>query len=222
MPTEGKDNQKTTKSKTKKTGISGGLIAAIIGAIVVIIAAVCIIIAVTSNGNSKADKETLSVETSDGQNIETTYQHIDDNKFFFKIPNSFTKLSSAEIAKKYTGEAPQNVWSNTPDKIDIDVAVSMTSNAIKNDQIKEYLDAMKELMGEVSEVVSSSYYTVDGHNIGQLKLVTEGEEDKIYNNMIFFSYNDKLVLMSFNCVEDKRANWEKVGDFIIDSLYFEN
>ena len=44
--------------------------------------------------------------------------------------------------------------------------------------------------------------------------------EKIENYLTHFSYEDKLVIITFNCTEALRDEWENVGDFIIDSLFF--
>ena len=54
-----------------------------------------------------------------------------------------------------------------------------------------------------------------------MKLVSSAYDTNIYNNMLCFSYNGKLVIINFNCTVNLKDEWEKVGDFIIDSLFFD-
>ncbi len=79
---------------------------------------------------------------------------------------------------------------------------------------------MKTLLEKNSDIVESKSYKVDGHTIGEMKLVTKAVDTNIYNHMLFFSYHDKLVIITFNCTEELRNDWEQVGDFMIESLFF--
>ena len=201
--------------------ILGMIIFTIVWLIIII---TCVVIQIImKNQTEQLEKEsekyeTMIVKTKSGEEIETQYIHVEDTKFFIKVPISFIQLDSETINQKYNGDVPGVVFSN--DDININIAISMTDNAMKNDEIKSYKDQMEELMKNNADIVSSNYYEVDEHNVGQIKLVTKAIDTNIYNNMIFFSYNDKLVLVTFNCTEELRNEWENVGDFIIDSLFF--
>ncbi len=81
---------------------------------------------------------------------------------------------------------------------------------------------MEEILKSTSNVLSTDFYEVDNHNIGKIKLINTGSDTTIYNNMIFFSYNDNLTILTFNCTTELQDEWQKVGDFIIDSLFFKS
>ena len=53
-----------------------------------------------------------------------------------------------------------------------------------------------------------------------MKFISLASDTNIYNHIIAFSVDGKLRLVNFNCTEDLRPEWEKVGDFIINSLLF--
>ena len=74
---------------------------------------------------------------------------------------------------------------------------------MKDSQIKAYIEYMTELLKNHSEIIETNYYNVDNHSIGQIKLLSDATDTKIYNNMICFSYNDKLVIITFRI---KRIN----------------
>lgn len=162
--------------------------------------------------------ETLIVKTKSGKEIKTEYTHIEDNQFYIKVPKEFKQLSYEDILKKYNGEVPKIVFSN--ETMTINLAISMTDNSMKDSAIDKYREYMKTLLHKSSDIVDSKTYKIDGHTIGQIKLVTKAADTNIYNNMIFFSYQDKLVIITFNCTEELRKDWEQVGDFIIESLFF--
>lgn len=189
-----------------------------------IIVAVCIIIQIILKNESKKLEEeskkyeTLVVETKSGNQIETEYIHVDDEKFYVKVPKNFKQLDYETIIKKYSGDVPDIVFSN--EETTINVAISLTDNQMKDAQIKQYKEYLENLLKDSGEVISSNYYKVGNHNVGQIKLMSEAPDTKIYNNTIFFSYNDKLVIIAFNCTEDLKEEWINVGDFITDSLFF--
>lgn len=196
----------------------------IFSVICIIFVVACVIIQVIVRKDMKElEKEsekydTLIVETKSGEEVETEYIRVEDNKFFIKVPTSFNQLDYETIIQKYEGNVPGVVFSN--DDVSINIAISMTDDNMKNDEIADFKTQMEEILFENGEIISSDYYTVDNHHVGKIKLISDAEDTRIYNNMIFFSYNDKLVIITFNCTENLKDEWENVGDFIIDSLFF--
>lgn len=200
------------------------IIKTVFGIVCVLIIIVCIIIQIVIKNEDKKLKkesqkyETLISETSSGNKIETEYTHIEDEKFYIKVPKNFKQLDYETIIRKYNGDVPNVVFSN--DETTINVAISLTENQMRDNKIKEYKEYMEKILKNQSEILETNYYNVDNHNIGQIKLISNATDTKIYNNMIFFSYNDKLVIITFNCTENLKDEWKNVGDFIIDSLFF--
>ena len=198
------------------------LVMIIFSTICVVIVAICIVVQVVINKQTQElEKEsqkldTLVTTTISGIEVETEYIRVEENKFFVKVPTSFRTLTSEEISQKYGEDVPSVVFSN--DEGTINVSINITDNDMKNNGIKKYIDnLLKENNGEI---ISSNYYKVDKHNVGQIKSINNSEASSIYNNTIFFSYNDKLVIITFNCTSDLQEEWQGVGDFIIDSLFF--
>lgn len=198
----------------------------VLGAIFAIIIIACIIIQVViANEDKKLEKEskkyeTLTAQTKSGVQIETEYTHIDENEFYVKIPKTFKQLDYETINKKYSGNVPNVVFSN--EETTINIAISITENEMKNEQINDYIQYMEKILKNNSEIVATNYYKEGNHNIGQIRLISKATDTNIYNNMICFSYNDKLVIVTFNCTEELREEWENIGDFVIDSLFFKN
>lgn len=194
----------------------------IFGVVCVVIIIACIVIQIfIKNEDEKLEKEskkyeTLTIETKSGNKIETEYTHVEDEKFYIKIPKDFKQLDYETIIQKYNGNVPNIVFSN--DETTINIAISMTDTEMKDSQIKEYKESMENLLKD--NIIESNYYNVDNYNIGQIKLISDAIDISIYNNMIFFSYNDKLVIITFNCTENLKDEWTNVGDFIIESLFF--
>ncbi len=210
------------KTKPSKFKPSQKAVAWIIGGVVIVIVLIAIAIGLTTNENSNtnnSNRDTLSIENGKGEEVKTKYYHLENDKFYIKVPTNFKTLTPAEINKKYSGDVPDAVFSSPDEKVNI--AISAGEVAVENDQIKEYLDVMKGLLESSSDIIDSKYYEIDGHNIATIKVATNGSEGEYYNHMMFFSYENKLVVIAFNCELSERGTWEKVGDFIIDSLYFD-
>ena len=193
-----------------------------------IIILVIIIVTIILINNYKTKKEleerlekinTLEITTVSGENIVTEYKNILEENFFIKIPTTFTELDDDIIADNYYGNLPQVVYSN--DDVTINVLINMTDDEMNNEQIKDYFDEMLTILADNSRIIYSDYYEVDNHNVGNIKYMSNSVDSKIYNNTIYFSYNNKLVLVSFNCTEQLQDEWQKVGDFIIESLYLD-
>ena len=204
--------------KYMKKGIR--IILSIIGIIIII---VCTVIQVNLK---KADEElqkeseklsTLTVNTTSGKEIEMEYTHVEENDFYVKIPKEFKQLTYEETIEKYSGDIPDVVFAN--DENNINVVISLTENEMKNNQIKSYQQSVELLLKNNSEILSKDYYEVDGHNVASIELISKGADTDIYNNMICFSYRDKLVIITFNCTKSLEEEWKPVGKFIIDSLF---
>lgn len=211
-----KPNTVKASTATPKHGASKGILIAIIAiAIIAVVAGV-----VTCVVTSCMDKnETVMIENGKGEQVESKYASLEGYKYRVLVPTSFKTLTAEEIAKDYgTSEAPELVYANEENTVN--VAFSKPNNSLKNDEVKEYLDAMKTILATSMDVISAETVEKDGHTIGILKVVSELEDEKIYNEMAFFSYDDKLAIVTFNCRDAVRSEWEKVGNSIIDSLKF--
>lgn len=227
-----KEPAKSKKTTTKNEGGKGGIIAAIIVGVIVIIAAIVAVIMMNnkkdddkgdSNNDNTSQTEDEEKTITNGKGDKITVKKYTPNgaKYSILVPTNFKDMSDDEIAEKYTnGQAPTSVLTNEAGDVNIAITTSDAAE-LKNDQIKEYLDAMKSVFETASDDVKTDYYEKDGHNIGNIKVVTEDTDGKeFYNNMIFFSVDDKLVAFAFNCDNAERDEWEKVGDEIVKSLEF--
>ena len=185
---------------------------------------ICVIVTIVLNNDSRElEKEseklnTLVAETSDGERIETEYTRIDNDKFFFKVPVNFVRWDDETIMKKYSGNVPDIVFSN--EETTVNLILSFTEDIIANDQIEVYKNSAEITFTEIGEIIESDCYEVDGHNVGRIKVITPAAVTDIYNDMIFFSYDDELIVLSFNCISELSEKWRSVGDFLIDSLFF--
>lgn len=199
------------------------LIKLFLGLFLILFLIACIIIQIYIGGQNKKLKkekekyENLQIKTDSGKQLKTNYIKINDHNFYIKVPTDFKQLTDESVQKKYNGDIPDIVFSN--DETTVNIAVSITSSSLKNHEVKKYQKMIEALFSD-SQILASDYYQVEEHNIGQIKLISQASDTDIYNNIIFFSYDEKLVIIAFNCMKELQNEWEKVGDFIIESLFF--
>ncbi len=212
-------HQKPVKKQKPNWGLIAGIAAIVIVVIIGIIVAICMMNNKKDNqsntDNNDSGETTLVAETGKGNKIDMKYVKLDGEKFSVQVPSSFRKLSASEIADSYDDDELTTVYSD--DDNTVNIALSTSDTALKNSEIKEYLEAMEKYMADYSDVLSARSFEVQGHTIGSLEIISDG----IYNHMTFFSYNGNLAIVTFNCEEDLRNEWEKIGDYIIDSIKFE-
>jgi len=162
---------------------------------------------------------TLDVKTKSGNTINTEYTGLDNGSFFIKIPTSFQVMSPEQIKKKYPNPNPPTfVFTNQ--ETTINVAISLTTNQIKEEAIKSYAQMLQETLKNSYDILENKISNRDGHQIGKIKLISKAEDTDIYNHMLFFSDDGYLRIVAFNCTKNLKEEWESVGDFILDSLFF--
>lgn len=207
----------TTATTSKSQPVKKGGFAKVVLWIISLLALAAVVTAIVVCVINK-NTNSVYVETSKGEKIETAYVGFNDDKFRIKIPTSYKAMEEKEIKEKYGSEAPNAVYTNDNDTINI--AVSTTDNALANDQIEEYLKAMKSILGLGGDLLGDDYYQVGDHNVATIQLDTKSNEGNYYNNMMFFSVDGKLAIVTFNCTSDLKDEYIPVGDFVIKSLAF--
>ena len=191
------------------------LIAIILIAIIAVVAGVvtCVVTSIHNN-------DTVMIENGNGDEIEARYVSLDGYDYKVLVPSDFKELTATEIADIYgnTADAPSKVYANEDSTVNI--ALAEPTNTLKNDDVEEYLDAMKTILATSMKVVNSEMVKKDDYNIGILSVISELDDQEVYNQMAFFSYDGKLAIVSFNCRENIRGEWEKVGNAILGSIKF--
>lgn len=160
----------------------------------------------------------MIINTKSGNKIETEYAYIDNNKFYFKVPTEFKELTYEEILNKYDNNYPNVVYSN--DDLTINIAINLTNSKMKNTQIENYANYIYKRLKDSNEIISNEIYKIQKYDVGKIEFISNANDTKIYNNMIFFSYNDKLVIITFNSILELKDEWESVGNFVLESLIF--
>lgn len=189
--------------------------------IVVAVAAYFITYSVTTyflDKQNVQEQHNIAEYTVGDQKIHTMICEI-NNEFELEVPDTFTKMDEETLETKYPLESrPGLVYTN--DEANINVAISITTNEMTDDQIEQYLEVYRGLFGESETIDLIRCETVEqnGMKTGRVEMITPAVDTNIYNNMCFFQIDNKQVIVSFNCKESQMEDWKDMSNVIINSI----
>lgn len=164
------------------------------------------------------EQHNIAEYTVGDQKIHTMICEI-NNEFELEVPDTFTKMDEETLEAKYPLESrPGLVYTN--DEANINVAISITTNEMTDDQIEQYLEVYRGLFGESETIDLIRCETVEqnGMKTGRVEMITPAVDTNIYNNMCFFQIDNKQVIVSFNCKESQMEDWKDMSNVIINSI----
>lgn len=137
-----------------------------------------------------------------------------DSSFFLNVPDTFTMLDEATLKSKYNyNNRPELVFMSETDTEH--VFVSTTNEDMTDDGLEAYLNnRVAGLTGMT--VIDSGVYQKYDKTFARL-VATDANT---YYNMRFFTLDNKLVTVEFNCSVNTYEEWEKVANEIMDSICF--
>ena len=137
-----------------------------------------------------------------------------DSSFFLNVPDTFTMLDEATLKSKYNyNNRPELVFMSETDTEH--VFVSTTNEDMTDDGLEAYLNnRVAGLTGMT--VIDSGVYQKYDKTFARL-VATDANT---YYNIRFFTLDNKLVTVEFNCSVNTYEDWEKVANEIMDSLCF--
>ena len=166
---------------------------------------------------NKGRRDVFDVEISENEIVKTKYYDFDDGTFSIKLPVDFKLMNTERVMLKYPNEKKPNIVYTNEDA-SINVAINLTDLDVSS--VKEYTNLVRSTFDPIYKDVVINIFDYEGHQIGEVKLISPAEGEYIYNHMIFFTMDGKLRIINFNCTSELQNNWVKVGDFIMDSLVF--
>lgn len=196
----------------------GAIIGWIIGAIACIALVTIGIIALVNCVNEKKAESALVVKDGEGTEVATAYINFSNDSFRMKIPTSFTAYDKDKLATEYNGTDSAEAVYESADKTANIIIASNSGATVTNDQIPAYLDTMKSVFNATGKVISDNLITKDGRNIGTMQITIDTTDTNFYEELAFFSIDNKLVIVTFSCDETHQAKWQPVGEFIIKSI----
>ena len=113
-----------------------------ISVIVIVAVAVAILVNIVLGQATKKIQEegkiyeTLEIALDNGEKVETEYYNFED-AFFVKVPKDFKQMDEETIKVKYPNPNPPT-YVFTNEATTMNVAISITNDELKNNQIKVY------------------------------------------------------------------------------------
>lgn len=210
----------TTKAAPKKQGHLGRTIACIVGALSAVALVTIVIVIIANNVSHKSDSS-LVVENGDGEKITTKYVSFNNGGFQIKVPDNMKPLEDDKLTEG-TDENTEVLGAYINDAETVSMAVLTNKDAkISNDQLKEYLDAMKTVFETTGSVLKTDYYTKGDYNVGTMRIaLATTDNGKILEDLVLFSQDGQLMMVNITYDESEQKKIEPVNDFIIRSLEF--
>ncbi|AFS78483.1 hypothetical protein Curi_c14730 [Gottschalkia acidurici 9a] len=188
---------------------------------------------IASGCSSDSEKSSIDVKppTSKKKDVQTEFtvngekftlekKEIIDNKIEVLIPQTFEIMSDETAKMKYPSEArPTIIYTNESGTTN--VAFNYTENEATNDQINEVKDSIKSSFKQLYP--SATWYdekveNINGKNVAVLELLTPAIDTKIYNLIFLFELDGRLVMGTFNCIEEEKEEYEPIAKSIVKSI----
>ena len=158
--------------------------------------------------------------TASGLSQELAPRTFFDGQLTMLMPVGFEPMSEEMLSYKYPNERrPSLVFTNPSGSVN--VALNHTQNLVLNDQVPELhqvLDLTFRRLYPSAEWNHSETGVRNGMRYSTLDLTTPAIDTEIRNIMIAVSLDDRMLLVSFNCVRELEAQWAPIGQRIIDSI----
>jgi hypothetical protein len=135
------------------------------------------------------------------------------------IPENFN-IMTEEIAKiKYPSEhRPTYIYTN--DNASINITFNITDIKISDSNINNYLSLLEQTYR--SNFPNATWYKkeieiINDHKVGIIEILTPAIDTKIYNLIWFTEIHGKLLISSFNCIEEEKEDWAPIATAIMNS-----
>lgn len=143
-----------------------------------------------------------------------------DDKIEILVPKGWKPMSEDLIKIKYPGaRPPKYVLSDVTGGISL--AFNHTDTRATQEQIEAYKGVLKSTLSNAfpeAEWLEDSVKMINGKKVGFCKVITNALSGRIYNQMFFTDLDGKLLICSFNVVENKMKDWRISADEIMNSL----
>lgn len=202
-----------------------GIIIAIAAAAIVVVAAICAILFFANKSNNSGNSSDTSIENAEytltngkGEKIPAKYASMKNAKYQVLVPANFDLYDSAKLEAEFNNsDSTEMAYTNSGNSVNILFSKLDSEAEMSNDDVDSYLEILKNSYSQLDKNIKTKSRTVGDHNIGELEFTTEG----VYNHIVFFSYENKLALILFNCEDNLTDEWKQIGNEIINSLKFE-
>jgi len=152
--------------------------------------------------------------------VELEKRSLLDDKIEILVPKGWKPMSEDLIKIKYPGaRPPKYVLSDVTGGISL--AFNHTDTRATQEQIEAFKGVLKSTLTNAypeAEWIEDSVKEINGKKVGFCKVITNALSRRIYNQMFFTDLDGKLLICSFNAVENKMKDWKSAADEIMNSL----
>lgn len=157
------------------------------------------------------------------QSVQLKTHPVLSGKVTMLIPSEFSLMGSERLAIKYpiAGHRPAEVYTNENGSINI--ALNHTTNKAQSEDLPDVRKTMESQFSRAPfTFIKSELKDLYGSKTIILEFVSPAADAWIYNLMAIFIFESRLVMITFNCTEDQRKQWEPYGKKMINSITFKN
>lgn len=145
-----------------------------------------------------------------------------DGKFEILIPEGFELMNEQMLVTKYPGENRPTVVYTNPEGT-VNVAINHTANKIAPSQLRQMhqqLDTSIRQSQPKAQWMFSGFQHYHGREWTQLEFSSQAIDTKIHNMMLATSADNRMLVVSFNTIDELAADWLPAGREIIKSVYY--
>lgn len=177
----------------------------------------CGVAAITAVLLTQADASAQSARSAE---VKLTERVLLDGAVAVLIPGTFALMSEEMLRLKYPSERrPTVVFTN--DRGSVNLAVNLTSNRVRPDQIAELHKAMEATFRNAYPSATwyrSEVITQQGRKYFVLELLTPALDTQIRNIVLGTSFRGILLLFSFNVTRELEKSWLEIGRTMLSSV----
>ncbi|MHC4880609.1 MAG: hypothetical protein ACYTGL_29510 [Planctomycetota bacterium] len=143
-----------------------------------------------------------------------------DGALTLDVPIDFHVMSREAREKKYpVGDRPSFILTNATE--DVNIAFNLTRNAMTPQELPDFQRQMASLFrSQVSPDgwLGSQTVKINGLDWFTIEMRTDAPDSSIWNLIAGTSFNNRLLLVSFNATSEYEAQWAPVGRKMLQSL----
>lgn len=143
-----------------------------------------------------------------------------DGQLELLMPKGWRPMKDYLVKIKYPGSRPPTeVYSENSGALSL--AFNLTESSANTATLPQYQQSLQLSMEKAfpnADWQETGHRKINGHQVYFFKVVTEMYDDRIYNQLFFTDFKGKLLICTFNCVENKAQTWKPIADSIMNSL----
>lgn len=174
----------------------------------------------------KEEIELLVSEILSGETLIDEKPIIFEKRFFYDdtlsifLPKDFDFMDMAMVKIKYPSENRPNIIISDLEGF-YSFMLNHTNSKLKEAEIKEFTDIMKTTLSKSNASIifkSTGQKEINDKNIGFLEFISPALDYDIYNLMYFVSFDERALIIGFNCIKDLSSSWKNIAKAVFETL----